>query len=164
MGGLVLRCFLILVLVIASLSCNQAVFAQSPKAADTAKLEPAASTASTYDQDSSDGAADESQSGDASSSSSSSSSREPKAAKDKLPNLRALLNIIANAAEILGLVLGVPACLLVPVGLFFVWQKSKRWYGLAMILFGPTLVIVAVAIPGLVDLLFNAVVDAAKFD
>jgi hypothetical protein len=161
LGVLVLRCFLILVLVIASLSCNQAVFAQSPKAADTAKLEPAASTASTYDQDSSDGAADESQSGDASSSS---SSREPKAAKDKLPNLRALLNIIANAAEILGLALGVPACLLVPVGLFFVWQKSKRWYGLAMILFGPTLVIVAVAIPGLVDLLFNAVVDAAKFD
>lgn len=158
-----LRCFLILVLVIASLSCNQAVFAQSPKAADTAKLEPAASTASTYDQDSSDGAADESLRVDASSSSSS-SSRQPKAAKDKLPNLRALLNIIANAAEILGLVLGVPACLLVPVGLFFVWQKSKRWYGLAMILFGPTLVIVAVAIPGLVDLLFNAVVDAAKFD
>ncbi|MBA4076114.1 MAG: hypothetical protein C0508_13810 [Cyanobacteria bacterium PR.023] len=163
MGVLVLRCFLILVLVIASLSCNQAVFAQSPKAADTAKLEPAASTASTYDQDSSDGAADESLRVDASSSSSS-SSRQPKAAKDKLPNLRALLNIIANAAEILGLVLGVPACLLVPVGLFFVWQKSKRWYGLAMILFGPTLVIVAVAIPGLVDLLFNAVVDAAKFD
>jgi hypothetical protein len=129
----VLRWFLILVLVIASLSCNQAIYAQSPKAPEAAKLEPAASTAS----------AD---------------------AKDKLPNLRALLNILANAAEILGLVLGVPACLLVPVGLFFVWQKGKRWYGLAMILFGPTLVVVAVAIPGLVDLLFNAVVGAAKFD
>lgn len=156
-----LRCFLILVLVIASLSNNQAIFAQSPKAAEASKLEPAASTASADAKDSSEGTADESQSGDASSSS---SSRQPKAAKDKLPNLRALLNIIANAAEILGLALGLPACLLVPVGLFFVWQKSKRWYGLAMILFGPTLVIVAVAIPGLVDLLFNAVVDAAKFD
>ncbi len=160
-----LRCFLILVLVIASLSCNQAIFAQSPKASEAAKLEPTASTESADAKDSSEGTADESQSGDASSSSSSSSSsRQPKAAKDKLPNLRALLNIIANAAEILGLALGLPACLLVPVGLFFVWQKSKRWYGLAMILFGPTLVIVAVAIPGLVDLLFNAVVDAAKFD
>ncbi len=158
-----LRCFLILVLVIASFSCNQAIFAQSPKAAEAAKLEPAASTASADAQDSSEDAAFQSLRVDASSSSSS-SSRQPKAAKDKLPNLRALLNIIANAAEILGLALGVPACLLVPVGLFFVWQKSKRWYGLAMILFGPTLVIVAVAIPGLVDLLFNAVVDAAKFD
>lgn len=154
-----LRWFLILVLVIASLSCNQAIYAQSPKAPEAAKLEPAASTASADAKDSSEDAAFQSLRVDASS-----SSREPKAAKDKLPNLRALLNIIANSAEILGLALGVPACLLVPVGLFFVWQKSKRWYGLAMILFGPTLVIVAVAIPGLVDLLFNAVVGAAKFD
>lgn len=154
-----LRCLLILVLVIASLSCNQAIFAQSPKASEAAKLEPTASTESADAKDSSEDAAFQSLRVDASS-----SSREPKAAKDKLPNLRALLNIIANSAEILGLALGVPACLLVPVGLFFVWQKSKRWYGLAMILFGPTLVIVAVAIPGLVDLLFNAVVGAAKFD
>ncbi len=154
-----MRCFLILVLLIASLSCNQAILAQSPKASEAAKLEPAASTESADAKDSSEGAAYQSLRVDASS-----SSREPKAAKDKLPNLRALLNILANAAEVLGLALGVPACLLVPVGLFFVWQKGKRWYGLAMILFGPTLVIVAVAIPGLVDLLFNAVVGAAKFD
>ena len=157
-----LRCFLILVLVIASLSCNQAVFAQPPKAAEAAKVEPAASTESADAKDSSEGAAYQSLKVDASSSSS--SSGRPAAAKESLPNLRALLNIIANSAEILCIAVGGPFCLLVPVGLFFVWQKSKRWYGLAMILFGPTTVILGVAIPGIVNLLFDAVLDAAKFD
>lgn len=175
-----MRNFLIFALVIATFVCNEAVFAQSPKASEAANLEQTDSTARSgigraivdrasdiasdiaSDKNSGEEAAVETQ--NPGSSSSSSSSRLQVAPKERLPNLRALLNIIANAAEILGLALGVPACLLVPVGLFFVWQKSKRWYGLAMILFGPTVVIVALAIPGLVELLFNAVVGAAKFD
>lgn len=85
--------------------------------------------------------------------------------KDKsLPNLIALVNIIANGIEILCLAWGLPACLLVPVGLVLVWMKGKRWWGAAMILFGPIVVIVGLAAPGVINILMQALVDTAILD
>lgn len=84
--------------------------------------------------------------------------------EQSLPNLRALVNIIANGIEILCLAWGVPACLLVPVGLVLVWIKGKRWWGAAMILFGPIVVIVGLAAPGVMIILLQAVIDTAKLD
>jgi hypothetical protein len=85
--------------------------------------------------------------------------------KDRsLPNLIALMNIIANGIEILCLAWGLPACLLVPVGLVLVWIKGKRWWGAAMILFGPIVVIVGLAAPGVINILMQALVDTAILD
>ncbi len=83
---------------------------------------------------------------------------------NNLANLEALLNIIANGIEILALACGVPACLLVPVGIVLLFMKGKRIWGWAMILTGPLVVIVALAVPGVINWLVASARDAALFN
>ncbi len=83
---------------------------------------------------------------------------------NNLANLEALLNIIANGVEILGLACGMPACLLVPVGIVLLVFKGKRIWGWAMILTGPIVVIVALAVPGVINWLVSSARDAALFN
>lgn len=83
---------------------------------------------------------------------------------NNLANLEALLNIIANGGEILGLLAGIPMCLAVPVGLVFVFQKGRRFLGSLFIVTGPAVCIVALAIPGIINWLVASARDANLFN
>lgn len=81
-----------------------------------------------------------------------------------LVSLESLLNIIADGAQFMGIVVGAKAFLLVPTGLVVVWMKGKRLIGAAMIIVGPVLVIMGVVVPQIIDLLIASGRDAGIFN
>lgn len=164
-----MRFLLILVLVLVSL-CGDRVLAKSPKSisppvsaeksAGGVDNDPAARAEPNTPADSAESS--ESQSQDQSAK----NAGDPQAIRkvNNLANLEALLNIIANGLEILGIVFGAPTCLLVPVGLVLVWMNGKRLIGAAMIIVGPTIVILGVATPGIINWLVASARDAGMFN
>lgn len=164
-----MRSLLILALVLSSLFCNQAL-AKSPKAVSKPAIAEQSSSGVNNDAAA---PADPNTTTDSSESSesqnqdqSTQNSGDPRAVRkiNNLANLEALLNIFANGVEILGIAFGAPACLLVPVGLVLVWMKGKRLIGTAMIIVGPTIVILGVATPGLINWLVASARDAGIFN
>ncbi|CAN5455321.1 hypothetical protein BH11CYA1_BH11CYA1_00020 [soil metagenome] len=161
-----MRYLLILALIFSTVTFADAAFAKSPKSSSyRLSVEPQAPHNAAESSEAKTAPSSTAANSDYNNSSVGSQSASSETVKvDNLPNLRALLNIIANGIEILCIAIGAPACLLVPVGLVFLWMKGKRWWGAAMVLFGPIVVIIGLATPGVVIILFQAICESAKFD
>lgn len=94
-------------------------------------------------------------------SASSSDSRDPTVRVNNLANLEALLNIIANGGEILGILLCVP---LFFAGLLMtILMKGRRIFGVMVLLASPAVLIMGLALPGLINWLVASARDAGLF-
>ena len=84
---------------------------------------------------------------------------------NNLANLEALLNIIANGAEILGIAIGGPLAVFgIPAGIVMLFFKGKRWLAIPFILTGPLILLTGLAMPGFINWLVASARDAHLFD
>lgn len=82
---------------------------------------------------------------------------------NNLANLEALLNIIANGIEILSLAIGVPALFAFPVGIFLLFKKNMRVYGIICIVAPIVIIIVGLATPGIINWIVASMRDSGGF-
>lgn len=80
-----------------------------------------------------------------------------------LANLEALLNIVANGIEILSLAIGVPTLVAVPVGIFLLFKKNMRIYGIICIVAPIVVIVVGLAAPGIINWIVASVRDSGGF-
>jgi hypothetical protein len=84
---------------------------------------------------------------------------------NNLANLEALLNIIANGAEILGIVIGGPLTFFgVPAGLVLLFMKGKRWIGGLLLVIGPMILGFGLATPAVINWLVASARDGGWFN
>lgn len=81
----------------------------------------------------------------------------------RLANLEALLNLVADGAQSMGMVVGAPVCLLLPMGVVLVCRKGKRLLGAVMVTVGPALVVLSIVVPQIIDLFIASGRDAGVF-
>ena len=80
---------------------------------------------------------------------------------NNLANLEALLNIIANAGEILGITNGAPTFVL---GIVLLTMPDRRKWGVPCIIFSLILLIFGIGLPGLINWLVASARDANLFN
>jgi hypothetical protein len=84
---------------------------------------------------------------------------------NNLANLEALLNIIANGAEILGIVIGGPLTFFgVPAGLILLFMKGKRWIGGLLLVVGPMILGFGLATPAIINWMVASARDGGWFN
>jgi len=84
---------------------------------------------------------------------------------NNLANLEALLNILANGVEILGVAVGGPLCLFgVPAGIILLFFKGKRWFGAILLVLGPIILGFGLATPGIINWLVASARDGGLFN